>query len=1119
MNRKNLWNDGWYFSKQEIGTTFDTIQSDKILWQAVDLPHDWLIYDAHNLYEDSEGWYHKEFEVTKEMLSEYIELQFEGIYMDSTVYLNGVEAYSWKYGYSTFEVDTTGFLKEGKNEILVRVVHKSPNSRWYSGAGIYRNVWMYEYPQSHIVTNGIYIAPKKQGAHYFVQIDTELKLCNEGTYTLQYEIITPSGECNKEQLTSDTFVGKSSENILRTACCEINNPLEWSLEERNLYTLKVFLVCDGDVIQQESVRFGLRDIMLDPNEGFFLNGKHMKLNGVCQHHDLGSLGAAVNKEAIRRQICKLQEMGANAIRTTHNMPSVELMELADEMGMLVVSESFDMWERSKTKYDYARFFKDWAKRDVKSWIRRDCNHPSIILWSIGNEIYDTHADERGLEVTKMLMEYVKEYDYLQNARITIGSNFMPWENARKCADVVKIAGYNYAESYYEAHHKEHPDWFIYGSETSSTVQSRGVYHFPYVQSVLCDDDFQCSSLGNSSTSWGAKCTEACITDDRDATFSLGQFIWTGWDYIGEPTPYHTKNSYFGQIDTAGFPKDSFYIYQAEWTDYKKAPMVHIFPYWDFNEGQLIDVRVASNAPKIELFFNQMSKGIFLIDHKAGKQLVGNWIIPYQKGVLEAVAYDENGCVIARDKVESFEDASKINLTPNKESMKADGIDLIFVEIQMKDRNGNFVENANNRVELSVTGAGRLLGLDNGDSTDYDSYKKTSRRLFSGKLLAIIGAKTTPGEIKVRVTSPSLPEETLTLYANACEVIKGVSAQTKNEKSRTETEDVCGHKLNEIPLRKIELICDETTNYQTLDEKHREVIVHAKRYPFDATYHDIEWRLTNAAGVDTNIATYEIMDNVIKITALGDGDFYLRATTKNGTGKPVFISMLDFHATGIGVANLNPYNFISASLYVDSIGKLTNGNDRGMATSRDQASAIGFEGVDFGDFGSNQITIPVFELGSSPVDIELWEGKPYEKDSEKIDSLHYHKTSIWNTYQEETYQLPKRLCGIKTLWFYVDSHKIHFKGFSFTKQEKAYEKLYAVENTSIYGDTFEIQGPSGGEEPVICGIGNNVSIVFEQMNFSEGVSKIVICGHSPIEKNTIQICFTDESGKEEKQLCE
>ena len=296
-----------------------------------------------------------------------------------------------------------------------------------------------------------------------------------------------------------------------------------------------------------------------------------------------------------------------------------------------------------------------------------------------------------------LIAEVRRYDSLKNAAVTLGSNYMPWENTQKCADVIKLIGYNYGENYYEEHHKKHPDWMIYGSETGSIVQSRGIYHFPYQQSVLADEDEQCSSLGNSTTSWGAKSTEACILAERDHPYSCGQFIWTGFDYIGEPTPYHTRNSYFGQIDTAGFPKDSYYIYQAAWTDYKKAPMVHIFPYWDFNEGQFIDLRVCSNAPVVEVFFNGKSQGTFTIDHENGMELTGHWQLPYKEGEIRAVACDESGKIVAEEVRYSFGEAKRILLKPQKQSLRANGEDLLFLEISMEDENGYPVENANNRV--------------------------------------------------------------------------------------------------------------------------------------------------------------------------------------------------------------------------------------------------------------------------------------------------------------------------------------------------------------------------------------------------------------------------------------
>jgi len=1109
MSKKQLFNDGWQFTKQPLNTPLSVINDSQTQWSPVDIPHDWLIYNTHNLYETGEGWYRKSFVPQADTLSNRIAIRFEGVYMDSTVYVNDVEVGEWKYGYSTFEFDITELLSQGENEIKVRVVHQSPSSRWYSGAGIYRNVWLKTMPSTHLVSDGIYISTSKEADRWVVEVETETVASaanGEGdeplTPATDFKIVhTIMDQSGTIITTAEQHISTSTDVQIDSQSLYVQSPALWDIENPALYSLKTELVAVGTVIQEEVQTFGFRTIQFDSNDGFFLNGNYVKIFGVCQHHDLGSLGAAVNKAALRRQFNQLKEMGVNAVRTAHNMPAIELMELADEMGMLIQSEAFDMWERPKTKYDYARFFKEWAEKDVASWIRRDRNHPSLIMWSIGNEIYDTHAGERGQELTRILQDMVHAHDPKGNASVTIGSNYMPWENAQKCADIIKLAGYNYAEKYYDQHHKEHPDWIIYGSETASTVQSRGIYRFPHAQSILADDDEQCSSLGNSSTSWGARSTEACITDDLNATYSLGQFLWTGHDYIGEPTPYSTKNSYFGQIDTAGFAKDSFYIYQASWTDYKKNPMVHIIPsYWDFNEGQLIDVRVCSNAPKIKLFMEGTSLGTFDINRTKSDQLLGKWQIPYRKGTLKAVAYDENGAVIAEDTRRSFGDASKMILTADKTELVADGRDLIFVEISMVDADGIPVGNANNRVEVSVQGAGRLVGLDNGDSTEYDSYKGTSRKLFSGKLLAIIAAKLEPGTISMEVTSNGMEPQKLKFTALPCEKPEGISAFTENTPSKP---------IMEIPVRKIALVSDAGNR---MNENLTQMSVKAEIFPPEATYQDVTWRVTNQAGIDSTIASIETNGREAVITAIGDGKFQLRCMSNNGSGKIRLISQLDFEITGLGQAQVDPYTFISGGLYDASKGELSNGNERGVATSRDGESHVGFRHVDFGEYGSDEFTIPLFALDSAEFPIEIWEGMPDEEGSQMLSVVTYQKESRWNTYQEETYKLPRRLKGVTTLCF-VLRRKVHIKGFIFKKLQKAYQQLGAKENNRIYGDTFTVTADAIEE------IGNNVTLEYDNMDFgTQGFSKLVICGRSPIEKNTIHIRF-EGAGGEVKQLAE
>jgi beta-galactosidase len=1105
LNQLRLFNDGWEFVKQAIGTSIDDVNRASVQWQPVEIPHDWLIYNSLDLYETSEGWYRKTFRMDAEESSSRTLIRFEGVYMDSTVYVNGTAAGEWKYGYSTFEFDISDLLLPGVNEIMVRVVHQRPNSRWYSGAGIYRSVWLKHVPAAHLVSDGIYISPRREADGWVVEIETEsiavgpnIDPLSAVSYKLVHTILDAAGSI---VTTSEQEITISSEISTNSQQLDVKSPLLWDLDDPVLYELKTELIADGSVIQIESQTFGFRSLHFDTNKGFFLNDRHVKIFGACQHHDLGSLGAAVNKTALRRQFTQLMAMGVNAIRTAHNMPAVELMELADELGILIVSEAFDMWELPKTKYDYARYFNTWAQKDVASWVRRDRNRPSLIMWSIGNEIYDTHAGERGQEITRMLQESVLAHDPKKNARVTIGSNYMPWENARKCADIVKLAGYNYAERYYDQHHLEYPDWIIYGSETSSTVQSRGVYRFPYAQSVLADDDEQCSSLGNCTTSWGAKNTEYCITADRDAEFSLGQFIWTGHDYIGEPTPYQTKNSYFGQLDTAGFAKDSFYIYQSAWTNVKQNPMVHIIPlYWDFNEGQLIDVRVASNAPKVELFFGEESQGTYDIDHVHGQQLLGHFQIPYRKGTLRAVAYDEYGAIVATDIRRSFGDASAIVLASDKTTLIADGRDLIFVEIAMTDGSGVPVGNANNRVNVQVTGAGRLVGLDNGDSTDYDSYKGTSRRLFNGKLLAIIAASLEAGPIQLEVTSTGMESQKLEFTALPCEKPDGISALAYNTPSQPSSE---------IPVRKIALVSPAGNQ---LSSDLRELRVHAQLFPLDATYTDVEWRVTNNAGIDSNIAAVKADGRDAIITAIGDGKFQLRCMSRNGSDKVRLISQLEFEITGVGEANLDPYTFITGGLYNASKGELGNGNERGVATARDGESHVGFRDVNFGEYGSDEITIPIFSLDGGEFSFEIWEGMPGEDGSCMLDEVMYRKGTIWNVYQEETYKLPRRIKGVATICF-VLRRKIHIKGFVFKKLDKAYEQLWARENNRIYGDSFQIK------EDAIEEIGNNVSLEFDGMDFGvQGCTKLVICGRSPIPNNTIHVRFNGELG-EIKQLAE
>lgn len=1137
MNRKKLWNDNWYFAK----TTPDVTFQERKIWsenlQKVDLPHDWLIYNTLDLYENSTGWYRKEF--AWEQLGELAEgdriiLRFDGVYMDSTVYVNGHTVGNWKYGYSTFQWDITEYLQNGGNEVVVQVRHMAPNSRWYSGAGIYRNVWLITVPKIHIPSDGIYVSTREKENGYELLIDTELDWgqvveqngITDEQYLLQYTLYDSNTQVFRASKSLTCGQGKDKSGFF------VDNPKRWDMAEPNLYRLEVELcatvpcvqpvretggeklLSGTQVLQRESVTIGFRTTDFKPNEGFLLNGRKVRLNGACDHHDLGALGAAFSKTAMRRKLEIMRRMGVNAIRTSHNMPAPELMELADEMGFLVLSEAFDMWEIAKNPYDYARFFKEWAEKDVRSWIRRDRNHACVIMWSIGNEIPDTHVDAHGQEITERLMAYVRQWDYRDNAPITIGSNYMPWENAQKCADIVKLAGYNYAEKYYEEHHKKYPDWIIYGSETSSVVQSRGVYHFPLERATLMEEDEQCSALGNSTTSWAAKNAEYCITMDRDTPYSCGQFIWTAFDYIGEPTPYQTKNSYFGQIDTAGFPKDSYYLYQAEWTDWRKKPMAHVYPYWDFNPGQLVDVRICSNAPVVELFVNGVSQGKREIDHQHGKVLQPHWKVAYEPGSIRAVAYDLEGNRIAEEERHSFGDTDHFVLKADKTVMLADGEDMIFVEISAEDRDGFPVENASDYVQVTVTGAGRLVGLDNGDSTDYDQYKGTVRKLYQGKLLAMIAAKAQPGEIRVMVESVTVKRMDGSLTnctARGAELIfQAVEAPAR--------EGICASEENTflplaavepgfVPVRKIELTAEQLT----LTKEQPKVLVQAQLYPENATDRDVIWKVVDAAGMESRIAQIEVLPATDScgrlqacITGRGDGTFYVRCMSKNGTDKVKLISQLDMRIEGMGAAFVNPYELVAGASYSVSFGDVGRGPGDSAGTDKDAETRLTYANLDFGDYGSDEITLSIFANDDDAHALQIWQGIPGGQDSELLADVIYQKPGEWEVFKTEAYRMKRKLTGAQTLTI-VAHDKLFLKGFVFSRQEKAFAKLAVAQTGIIYGDSYEVT------ERGVEHIGNNVSVQYKDMNFGEqGTNGITICGRTPLQTNTIQVRFTGEN---------
>lgn len=1087
-----LFNDGWQFCLCDIGTELSALPGRH--WYDVELPHDWLINDTSKLYETGEGWYRRSLPCSAEQLSGRVLLNFDGVYMNSTLFVNGKEAGSWTYGYSAFEHDITDFLHEGENELLLRVSHQSPNTRWYSGAGIFRDVMLKLRPAAYIGTNGVYIhsAPQPEGG-WTTEVETDV-VGEASDIRMLLEVFDPAGASMGGYGLEAHFDGGHEKF---TASFNSTDPELWSVDDPMLYTLKISLYSGSELLDCVNETFGYRTAEFDPDRGFLLNGEPVKLHGVCMHHDLGALGSALNEAALARQLRIMKEMGVNAIRTSHNMPARRLVQLCDEMGLLVDSEAFDMWEKPKTEFDNHRFFTEHAERDVRSWIERDRNHPCIIMWSIGNEINDT-IDPHGLDITKRLYEYVLKYDPKGNSAPTIGSNYMGDENAQKCSDVVKLAGYNYSEYLYDEHHAKYPDWVIYGSETASAVRSRGIYRFPAELPLLTGEDCQCSSLDNSVVGWGSSAMKSWRLD-RDCPFCCGQFIWTGFDYIGEPTPYNTKNSYFGIVDTAGFPKDIYYFYQSVWLSPEQKKVLHIVPsYWDFIPGQEIDVLIYSNARDVELFLNGKSIGSHVMELETSQDMRAHFKVPFEPGVLRVVGHFADGSECS-EVLHTPADPAAVVLTSDKETLLADGRDIAFVEISTVDVNGIPVGNARNRIRVEVSGAGRLVGLDNGDSTDYDSYKGDNRRLFSGKLLAMIESTLEPGEITVRAYSEGLENAELRLVSENCGEVSGVSVVTENKFPA-----VCRAYTGEVPAR---LLLPEV-DVNSFDPERRSAKIRAKLLPENCTYDDISWSVVRRNGVESNLAQVEGSGRSAVVTAKGDGEFFVRAMVHNGAEHPQVIADIPFTAEGLGAAVRDAYSFISAST-LDSSNVPTNIIEDGALSNFDGRTVMTYSDIDFGKTGSQIISLSVGTCFDMPV--EVWEGTP--DDGKLICRVDFGNNGHWCGFAGQDFALAERLTGVRTISVVIDSRVI-FGGFSFVPIERAYDTNWVGEADSVYGDDYRIDGRR------VADIGNNVIINYERLDFGEGGSEaLIISGETGNPMNQIQLRYTPAGGAQKTVLLE
>lgn len=799
--REMDFNEDWRF-KKETDDSLDHAKNpdfDDASWRQLALPHDWSIESDFNpdspatheggYLDGGTGWYRKTFTVPESMEGKQISIDFDGVYMNSTTYLNGKKLGTYPYGYNAFSYDLTDDLyTDGRENVLaVKVDNTQPSSRWYSGSGIYRNVHLTVADSVHVAKNGTFVTtPDLESAYEDGKADVHIKTEVDNTSNEETPIEVKSTIQDEDGQTvaeaeSKEKLAAGKETVAFEDDTTIDNPELWGLDNPYRYNLVTEVMVDGQVVDTYETKFGVRYVDFDADDGFSLNGEEMKLHGTSMHHDGGALGAEVNSRAVERQMQILKGMGVNAIRSTHNPASPELLEAANKEGLLVIDEAFDAWDQSKKEFDYARFFSEhadrfdstWAEHDIKEMVDRGKNEPSVIMWSLGNEIPDT-ATAEGVEIAKNLNKWVKEMDTTRPTTIGENKDENPLnEHVEEVLDTVDVVGLNYAEGNYEGYHEKHPEWKIYGSETSSATRSRGVYTHPYEYNALTTyDDLQQSSYDNDYVSWGTT-AENAWQQDRDKTYIGGQFIWTGFDYIGEPTPYYesypSKSSYFGAVDTAGFPKDIYYYYQSQWTD---EPMVHLLPHWNWEDGEDIRVLAYSNADKVELFLNGTSIGernyeTKEVSGKAYKETSDGdtyleWKVPFESGTLEAVAKDENDEVIARDKVETAGEPAKINLTADRDKIDADGTDLSYVTADVVDKDGNIVPEADNQINFATSGNGKLAGVDNGNAASVERYKDDKRKAFKGKALGILQADKAAGEITLSVSADGLKGDSITI---------------------------------------------------------------------------------------------------------------------------------------------------------------------------------------------------------------------------------------------------------------------------------------------------------------------------------------------------------------------
>ncbi len=762
---------GWRFHWGDVTNGQDP-QLDDSQWRTLDLPHDWSIegeFSEKNpatpgggALPGGTGWYRKTFTLPLSDKNKSIFVEFDGVYRNSEVWINGHYLGRRPYGYISFQYELSAHLSFGsqRNVIAVRVDNsQQPNSRWYSGSGIYRHVWLTTINNVSVDHWGTYIAtPQVSEASATVDIKTKIRndLQNSQPITLRTIIYDSSGREVTRTQSNDQLTKGSVKEIGQEL--SIGRPLLWSVEKPNLYKAVSEVTSGSKVVDRYETSFGIRSFVFDREKGFILNGKPVKIRGVCDHHDLGALGAAVNARALERQLEILKAMGANGIRTSHNPPAPELLDLCDRMGFIVMDEAFDMWKKKKTEFDYHLDWDEWHKRDLEDMLLRDRNHPSVFIWSIGNEIMEQRGDASGIPIARELAAIVKALD--QTRPITSACNTVTTDNNIIKSGALDLVGINYSHGKVADLPHMFPGQTLVWSETTSALATTGSYDMPSDQvrrwpprpattAKWGNDDYSCSSYDNCSAPWGSTHEESWKALKK-YDYMTGMFIWTGFDYLGEPTPYPwpARSSYFGIVDLAGFPKDAYYMYQSEWTS---KPLLHVFPHWNWRQGETVDVWAYFNTDEVELFLNGKSLGA---KRKTGDDLHVMWRLSFEPGSLTAVART-GGKIVLTKEVRTAGKPAKIILTPDRKVIKADGSDLSFVTVKVVDANGDLVPGADNLIKFQVDGAGFIAGVDNGSQISHEPFKADYRKAFHGKCLAILQSNGRSGKIRLKATSDGL----------------------------------------------------------------------------------------------------------------------------------------------------------------------------------------------------------------------------------------------------------------------------------------------------------------------------------------------------------------------------